>query len=364
VPFINIRQLKKSTKQAKISSYSGNRSISGMFSGICSTTKAIQMKAAVLHKPGGPENFQIEKRPMPEPGKNQVMVKVKAFGLNRSELMTRKGYSPNVTFPRVLGIECVGEIVTDPSGEYQPGQKIAAVMGEMGRAYDGSYAEYTVLPKEIVIPFESNLEWAVLGAIPEMFHTVSGSLHLALKIEKGQILLIRGGTSSIGMLAIQLAKRSGLTVLATTRREEKKELLLKTGADHILIDNGHLAVEVRELYPEGVNNVLELVGTNTLNDSLHCVSQGGVVCMSGMLSEKWSIPDFAPMEYIPATVHLTIYDSGQTRLDKDRFQSFLNDVQAGYIKLNLSRTFSLDEIAEAHQLMERNSAGGKIVVVV
>src|SRR5215218_4154796 len=130
------------------------------------------MKAAVLYRAGGPENLIVETRPMPVPGEGQVLVKVKAFGLNRSELMTRKGYSPNVSFPRILGIECVGEIVTDPSSEFQPGQKVAAVMGEMGRAFDGSYAEYTVLPKEIVLPFESSLEWAVLGAIPEMFHTV------------------------------------------------------------------------------------------------------------------------------------------------------------------------------------------------
>src|SRR4051794_25575868 len=113
------------------------------------------MKAAVLYTPGGPENFKIETRPIPEPNIGHVLVKVKAFGLNRSELMTRKGYSPNVAFPRILGIECVGEIENDPSGEFKQGQKVAAVMGGMGRGYDGSYAEYTVLPKEIIIPFES-----------------------------------------------------------------------------------------------------------------------------------------------------------------------------------------------------------------
>ncbi|MEJ7685074.1 MAG: alcohol dehydrogenase catalytic domain-containing protein [Segetibacter sp.] len=112
------------------------------------------MKAAVLYRPGGPENFSIETRPMPSPGQGQVLVKVKAFGLNRSELMTRKGLSPDVVFPRVLGIEWVGEIVADPSGEFVPGQKAGAVMGEMGRAFDGSYAEYTVLPKEIVFPLK------------------------------------------------------------------------------------------------------------------------------------------------------------------------------------------------------------------
>ena len=321
------------------------------------------MIAAVLYTPGGPENLKIETRPIPEPTNGQVLVKVKAFGLNRSELMTRKGYSPNVTFPRVLGIECVGEIVTDPSGEYRQGQKVAAVMGEMGRAYDGSYAEYTVLPKEIVTPFESKLAWKVLGAIPEMFHTIDGSLSLALQVKKSETILIRGATSSIGMLAIQVAKRSGLTVLATTRKQEKKTVLLEAGADYVLIDSGRLSADVRQLFPEGVNKVLELIGTTTLKDSLQCASQGGTVCMSGMLSEQWSIKDFSPMEYIPATVHLTIYDSGQTRIDKTNLQAFINDVEDGYIKLNISQTFTLAKIAEAHKLMESNTASGKIVVV-
>ena len=163
------------------------------------------MKAVILYQPGVAENFVVEERPIPQPKGDQILVRVKAFGLNRSELMTRKGLSPNVTFPRVLGIECVGEVVEDPAGEFKPGQKVAAFMGGMGRDFDGSYAEYTLIPKALLYPFESHLNWKELGAIPEMFQTVYGSLHLALTIKPGETLLIRGGTSSIGMLATQLA---------------------------------------------------------------------------------------------------------------------------------------------------------------
>jgi len=321
------------------------------------------MKAVVLYKSGGPENFVIEAKPVPEPGKGEVLVKIKAFGLNRSELMTRKGLSPGVSFPRILGIECVGEIVTDPSNEFHQGQKIAAVMGEMGRQFDGSYAEYTILPKEIVVPFESDLEWSTLGAIPEMFHTVSGSLHAALKIKQDETILIRGGTSSVGMLAIQMAKTSGLKVIATTRQKEKIASLLNNGADHVLIDDGDLSTKVRQVFPEGVDKVLELVGTSTLRDSLLCVAQGGSVCFTGMLSEQWWITNFVPMDYIPATVNLTVFDSGQVKMDKDRLQAFINDVEAGNIKLNISGIFKMDDIVEAHRYMESNSGSGKIVVV-
>jgi len=240
---------------------------------------------------------------------------------------------------------------------------VAAVMGGMGRDFDGSYAEYTVVPKSIIYPFSSTLSWEQLGAIPELFQTVYGSLHLALCIQSGETLLIRGGTSSIGMLSTQMAKNEGLTVIATTRQLEKKPLLLANGADYVLIDDGNLNDQVRAIFPHGVDKVLELVGAATLKDSLACIKPGGTGCMTGMLAENWSIPNFAPMEFIPATVHLTIYDSGQVTSSHDVFQDFIRRVEAGQIKLALGQVFTLDDIAQAHQLMERNQAGGKIVVL-
>ncbi|MCE7042764.1 zinc-binding alcohol dehydrogenase family protein [Dyadobacter sp. CY312] len=320
------------------------------------------MKAAVIYQAGGPERLIIEDKSVPEPNPGQVLVKVKAFGLNRSELMTRKGYSPGVLFPRILGIECVGEIVADPSGKWQPGQQVAACMGGIGRDYDGSYAEYAVLPSSIIYPFNSTLSWDVLGAIPEMFQTVYGSLHLALRIQKGESILIRGGTSSIGLLAIQLARHSGLSVIATSRSEEKKQFLIEQGAEAVLIDDGNLKAQVDKLYPGGIDKILELVGANTLKDSLSCAKPGGIVCMTGMLSETWSIQDFAPMDYIPAAVNLTVYDTGQMSVDHKAFQSFISMVERGEIKLSIGGVFKLDDIAQAHKLMDSNKASGKIVI--
>jgi len=320
------------------------------------------VKAAILYTPGGPENLILEDRPVPKPNGDWVLVRIRAFGLNRSELMTRKGYSPDVTFPRILGIECVGEVVSDLSGEFLTGQKVAALMGGMGRDFDGSYAEYTLLPKANLVSFESKLEWSVLGALPEMFHTVNGSLQISLRIEKEEILLIRGGTSSIGLLALHLAKQSGMVVVSTTRKQEKTELLSKNGADYVLIDDNNLHEKIRQIFLKGVDKVLELVGASTLKDSLQCVVPGGTVCMAGMLSETWTISDFEPMEYIPSSVHLTVFDSGQHKMDKEAFQKFVRDIEAENIHINTGPIFELDEISEAHTLMESNAADGKIVI--
>lgn len=321
------------------------------------------MKAAVADKPGEASVIHLVDRPVPGAGIGEVLVKVKAFGLNRAELITRKGESPDVEFPRVLGIECVGEIENDPSGEFAKGQKVAAFMGGMGRNFDGGYAEYTVLPKNIIFPFNSDLGWDQLGAIPEMFQTVYGSLQLSLEIKNGETLLIRGGTSSIGMLACQFARYYGLTVVATTRNSDRLEHLKDNGAAYVVIDDSNIAGKVKYLFPEGVDKVLELVGTPTLKDSLKCLKPGGIVCMTGMLSEEWKISDFSPMAFIPSMCKLTTYASDPNNISTEILQNFIDTVRAGQIELNIDKIFHLGEIMQAHEYMESNHATGKIVVL-
>src|SRR4051794_6916944 len=175
------------------------------------------MRAVVLDAPGPPEALQIRELPVPEPGPGWVLIEVRAFGLNRSELQTRLGLAEGVTFPRVPGIEAAGVVAACPGGELQPGQQVVAMMGGMGRTFDGGYAEHTCVPVAQVIPIRSDLDWATIGAVPEMLQTAYGSLTVGLDVQPGQTLLVRGGTSSVGMAAAILAKRQGLTVLATTR---------------------------------------------------------------------------------------------------------------------------------------------------
>lgn len=320
------------------------------------------MKAAVTTKAGEPSVIEIQEVPIPEIKSGWVLIKVRSFGLNRSELFTRQGKSPNVKFPRIQGIECVGIVEDDPSGTFKKGQQVAAIMGGMGRFFDGGYSEYCLVPFEIVFPFKSNLPWSTLGAIPEMFQTVSGSLNQALELREGETLLIRGGTSSIGMLACQLAKSMRATVISTTRNPSKEQSLKKNGADHVLIDNGSVADQLLELFPEGVKKILELIGTRTLKDSLKCIGFKGIVCITGILGNEWTMENFTPMGDIPSLGRLTVYMGESKNLSKDLLQHFINKVEKGNIKLKIDSVFQLDQIVKAHQYMENNLAKGKLVV--
>lgn len=321
------------------------------------------MKAAVTTKAGEPSVIKIKEVPTPTVKAGWVLVKVMAFGLNRSEMYTRQGHSPGVKFPRIQGIECVGLVEEDPSGKLMKGQKVAALMGEMGRAFDGGYAEYALLPQRIVFPFTSELPWEVLGAIPEMYQTVSGSLNQALEVKKGETLLIRGGTSSVGLTALQLAKHYGLKVISTTRNPDKTAFLKANGADHVVIDSGTIKDDLRALLPEGVDKVLELIGTKTLKDSLKCIRSGGTVCMTGILGNSWSLEDFTPMGDIPSLGKLTVYMGDTKNLSATSLQAFIDAVEQSAITLNIDKPFTLDEVAKAHEYMEANRAKGKLVVL-
>lgn len=165
-----------------------------------------------------------------------------------------------------------------------------------------------------------------------------------------------------GLLAAELAKSEGLKVISTTRDINKTNLLIENGVDEVLIDDGNLSQQISNQNLK-INKILELVGTSTLKDSLASVVQGGIVCMTGMLSVQWSIKDFAPMDYIPAATFHTVYDSGQMRVEGKYFQEFINEIENGNIHPKIKKLFSLEKIAEAHTFMERNSGSGKIVVV-
>lgn len=319
------------------------------------------MRAVVLDAPGGPEALQVREAPVPVPAPGWVLIRVKSFGLNRSELQTRLGLAKGVTFPRILGIEATGVVAECPGGELAPGTQVMAMMGGMGRDHDGGYAEYTCVRTSQVLAFHSDLDWATLGAVPEMLQTSHGSLTVGLDAQPGQTILIRGGTSSIGLTTAVLAKQRGLTVLSTTRNPAKAAVLTSVGVDHVLVDDGSVADAVREIVHAGVDTALELIGTPTLPDTLRSTRVHGTVCFTGMLSNQWTVRDFYPIDYLPRGVRLTAYGGDAADLPPAVLQDFLDRVANGEAVVPIDHVYALDEISAAHAAMEAGTAAGKLV---
>lgn len=323
-----------------------------------------KMRAFVIEEPGGPEKLELRDMPRPTPRDGWVLIHNRAFGLNRSEWFTRRGKSPTVKFPRVLGIECVGEVVTAPGTTLSPGMRVAALMGGMGRQFDGSYAEYVLVPSQHVFPLKTKLDWKILGALPEMLQTVHGSLHTGLEIERAKNLLVRGATSSIGFAAIALARAAGLELTATTRSATKADELVVAGATHVIVDDGSIVHKARAIYPKGFDRVLELVGATTLLDSLQATRRGGIVCMTGILGGKWVLSEFRPMADVPTGVKLTSYAGESSDITSAQLQEYVSLVESGELVLKLGPTFPFEKLPEAHTTMDDNTANGKIVVEV
>ncbi|WP_230686299.1 zinc-binding alcohol dehydrogenase family protein [Catellatospora vulcania] len=321
------------------------------------------MRAVVLTGPGPVENLEIRELPVPEPRPGWVRIAVRAFGLNRSELHLRLGLAEGARLPIVPGIEAVGVVDSAPGSDLRPGQQVAALMGGMGRTFDGGYAEYTVVPRSQVIPFSSDLPWAALGTVPETLQTAYGSLTTGLDLRAGQTLLIRGGTSALGYATAALARDLGATVLATTRQQERLDTLAAHGVEHPILDDGSIAEQVRRIVPGGVDAALELVGTPTLPDTLAATRVHGTVCFAGMLSNQWTVPDFYPIAYLPRGVRLTAYGGDASDLPAEVLQKVLDRIADDTVILGPTHVYRLDQVRQAHRDMENNAVTGKLVVL-
>jgi NADPH:quinone reductase-like Zn-dependent oxidoreductase len=323
------------------------------------------MRAIVITEPGGPEVLQIQEVADPVPGDQEVLIAVKAFGVNHAETHMRKGEWPEAT--PISGIEAVGTVVADPSGVLAEGTKVLTIMGGLGRTRNGSYAEYTVAPATNVASIETSLDWADLAAIPESYATAWLALRGNLELEAGQSLLIRGATSALGQAAVNIASDLGARVIATTRRDNRAPLLRSLGAEGVVIESGSIAGEVRKLVPGGVDLVLDLVGNSVLRDCLQAVRAKGRVCQAGFLGGLGPVADFLPAFDMPSGVQFSFFGSFEVGtaaypISAIPFGEIAAKTEAGVYQAKPARVFAFEEIADAHRVMESGEAAGKLVV--
>jgi NADPH:quinone reductase-like Zn-dependent oxidoreductase len=326
------------------------------------------MRAIVMTRHGGPEVLEPRELPDPIPGPDEVLIRVRAFGLNHADAYMRSGvWSFGIP---VLGIECVGIVENDQSGNFEPGAAVIALVGGLARERNGSYAELVTVPATNVVAVASGLSWADLAAIPEVYATAWTALHTNLAVESGHTVLVRGATSSVGQAAVNLAVDAGATVLATTRAAGHAGRLSELGAAEVLIDDGRLAPQIRAAHPGGVDAVLDLVGNSVLRDSLQCAAPRGRVCQIGFLGGLDPVANFNPLADLPSGVALSTFASAFV-LGGDGFpitdvpvQAIVEKAERGVFDAQPARVFAFDEIAEAHRIMDAGEARGKLVVTV
>ncbi|KAI1374348.1 putative zinc-binding oxidoreductase [Hypoxylon crocopeplum] len=339
-----------------------------------SSTLPKTMRAVVCTATGPVSVMKIQNIPLPTPQPSQVLIRILGFGINRAEMFTRQGHSPGVEFPRIIGIECIGVIAgypastaaaPKPARRYSIGTHVATCMGGLGRQIPGSYAEYTCVSEANVRPIPaSSLSVGTLAALPEMLQTTWGSLVSSLDLKPGESLLVRGATSSIGLCALQLARKIGATRIgATTRNANREKMLRDNGADEVFIDGGEIASDVAQSVKGGFDKVLELVGTTTLLDSMKCAAPRGTVCMTGIQGGSWEFEKFTPMVDIPDLVRLCKYSGGPTNFMSLPWEELIQDIENGRVKIP-TREFKLEDIHTVHEILESAGGGAKMVVVV
>ena len=313
------------------------------------------MKAVKIDGITKAEDVVLTDVPVPEVGSGWVLVRIRAFGMNHSEKILRleEINEDYIAKPVIPGIECVGEIADASDTSFSVGDRVIAMMGGMGRSFDGSYAEYAVLPAHHVFRIDSDLPWDELAAIPETYLTAWGSLFECLRLKRNETLLIRGATCALGYAAIDIAKAMGCKVIATTHRESKIPLLGR--ADTAILDDGDLEDKVL------ADKALDLVGPKSLLDTLRCVRKGGIVCDTGILGGIYSLNGFDPIKDIPNGVYLTGYFSNYPT--QETVDSIFAFIKEHGLRPKYTECYRFSEIREACMALDGGKANGKIIVI-
>jgi len=321
------------------------------------------MKAVVITQFGGPEVLQHQVLPKPDPVLGEVLIHVQAFGLNHAESHMRKGewdeWNP------ITGLECVGVVDACPGGELPIGAKVIGVMGGMGRSRPGGYAEFVNVPITNVAAVQTTMPWEQLAVVPEVYSTAWTCLFTVLDIQKGERILIRGATSTIGQAAVHLAFDAGAVITATTRQEQRFPMLRQMGVSDAKVEKDNLITQFEA--PPEFDKVLNLIGNRVLVESINLARPGGRTLQAGWLGGLSPVKDFNPMLEMNSGVHFSLFHSKM--LGSPAFpvsgiplQDIVSKIEQGAWDAKPSLVFKYEDIQSAHRMLDSQAAGGKMVV--
>ncbi|RTM01944.1 NAD(P)H-quinone oxidoreductase [Ancylobacter aquaticus] len=325
------------------------------------------MTAIGLPTPGGPEALVPEQRPVPVPGAGEILVKVAAAGVNRPDVMQRKGlYPPPPGAPDIPGLEISGEVVALGAGvtRWQLGDKVCALVS------GGGYAQYCLADEGSALPVPAGLSMVEAAALPETFFTVWTNVFDLAGLKAGERFLVHGGTSGIGTTAIQLAKAFGATVFTTAGSPEKCEVCRQLGAD-VAIDyktEDFVAVVKEKAGGKGVNVILDMVGGSYIARNYEAAApQARLVQIAFMEGSKVQI-DFMRL-MLKRLSHMGSTLRSRPKAEKAAIAASLVEkvwplIAAGTVKPVLDQTFPLEKASEAHARMETSAHIGKIMLQV
>lgn len=318
------------------------------------------MRALSIDRVTAGTEAKLSKVPVPAMRPGWALVRMRGFGLNHSEFELRRSEirADYIKKPIIPGIEGVGEVEDPGDTGFSAGTKVCMLMGGMGRSWDGSYAEWCLVPAAHMFQIPDaacELPWATLAAIPETYYTAWESLFEALRLEAADTLLVRGASCGLGYAAVQIAHALGSRVIATTHREEYAGRLRDFGANEVVLDDGALSrAGVR------AQKALELVGPKTLQDTLGCLTRGGICCDTGILGGVFTLDRFDPIKGIPNGCYLTgFFSNYPTQEAIDALFSFVTEHK---LEPYVAATFPFDRLSDALALQDAGGFQGKIVV--
>jgi NADPH:quinone reductase-like Zn-dependent oxidoreductase len=327
------------------------------------------MRAVVLREFGGPEKLVIEELETPEPGSEQVRIKINALGLNRSEVAIRAGKYPiPKELPVRIGFEGAGTVDALGAGvsEFSLGDRVSMIPLGKTFAEQGGYAEYALIHKDALAKTPQNVSDEESAAIWMAYLTVWAALIHQAGAKRGDSVIITAASSSLGVPAFQVCQREGMTSIACTRSPEKVSRVKDLGADHVICTSTeNLAERVREITGgKGANLAFDCVAGPGIKEIIKSMAFDGKIVIYGMLDSR-------PMEIIPMTMmpkrlslltHMIFNEMDDLTTRRNGVAYVTSGVNEGIFKPEISKVFDFTDIAKAHEYMQSNEQVGKIVV--